>query len=208
MFSRKTQFSTVGDTSKFAIPPPPDPPLPNVGSIEPDTRGKTTIRETLAAHRDIETCARCHREIDPPGFALECFDPIGGFRAHYRATSGEQIPVQSILRVKAYRDGPKVDASGVTADGKPFSGIEDFKELLLEHEDQIARNFISQLVVYATGAEIQFADREHVDEIAELTRPKGYPMRTIIHEIVQSKLFRNKYRVGSARRPLSSSGNL
>jgi len=171
---------------------PPDPPLPNVGSIEPDTRGKTTIRETLAAHRNSETCARCHREIDPPGFALESFDPIGGFRTRYRATSGRQIPFQSILRFKAYNLGPRVDASGVTAEGKKFSGIVEFKKHLLEQQDQIAHHFISQLIVYATGAEIQFADREQVAEIAKQTRQEGYPVRTIIHKIVQSTLFRNK----------------
>ena len=64
---------------------PPSPPPPNVGSIDPDTRGTTTIREQLAAHREIETCNKCHSKIDPPGFALESFDPIGGFRTKYRA---------------------------------------------------------------------------------------------------------------------------
>ena len=59
---------------------PTSPPPDNVGSIEPDIRGATTIRQQLAKHRDIESCAACHRKIDPPGFALECFDPIGGFR--------------------------------------------------------------------------------------------------------------------------------
>lgn len=168
---------------------PPDPPPPNVGSIEPDTRGTTTIRETLAAHRNEVSCARCHREIDPPGFALESFDPIGGFRTKYRATGGGLFQV---FRGVPYKNGPAVDASGVTADGKPFSGVGEFKGLLLERRDQVARNFIAQLIVYATGAEIQFADRERVSEIAERTRDKGYPVRTLIHEVVQSELFRNQ----------------
>ena len=54
---------------------PPNPPPPGVGSIEPDTRGATTIRETLAKHQAVEACATCHRKIDPPGFALECLIP-------------------------------------------------------------------------------------------------------------------------------------
>ena len=65
--------------------PPPKPPL-DVEAIEPDIRGATTIREQLARHRDVESCASCHRKIDPPGFALESFDVIGGWRDHYRAT--------------------------------------------------------------------------------------------------------------------------
>ena len=61
---------------------PPSPPPPGVGSIEPDTRGATTIREVLTKHQQIETCAVCHKRIDPPGFALESFDPVGNFRSH------------------------------------------------------------------------------------------------------------------------------
>lgn len=171
---------------------PTDPPPPNVGSIEPDTRGTTTIRETLAAHRNVAACARCHNQIDPPGFALESFDPIGGFRTHYRATPGREIPFQGTLRIRAYQQGPEVDASGVTADGKTFSGINEFKQILVEHEDQVARHFIAQLVVYATGGEVQFADRERIEDIVSRTRAAGYPVRTIIHEVIQSSLFRDQ----------------
>jgi len=53
---------------------PPSPPPPTIGSIEPDTRGTTTIREMLEKHRSDPSCSSCHRLIDPPGFALECFD--------------------------------------------------------------------------------------------------------------------------------------
>ncbi len=63
--------------------PPPKPPA-DVAAIEPDIRGATTIREQLAKHRTVESCASCHRQIDPPGFALESFDVIGGWREHYR----------------------------------------------------------------------------------------------------------------------------
>ena len=167
---------------------PPDPPPPTAGTVEPDTRGNTTIREILAAHRDEETCNRCHREIDPPGFAMESFDPIGGFRTRYRSTRSNGGVIAKIFSGK----GRKVDASGVTAGGKKFSGISEFKKLLLEREDEVARYLISRLLVYATGAEIQFADREKVDLLAEQVRGQGYPVRTIIHAVVQSKLFRNK----------------
>ncbi|OYW71134.1 MAG: hypothetical protein B7Z37_28585 [Verrucomicrobia bacterium 12-59-8] len=62
---------------KHLLGQPPAPPPASVGAIEPDTRGTTTIREQLAKHRDSESYASCHREIDPPGFALESFDVIG-----------------------------------------------------------------------------------------------------------------------------------
>ena len=63
---------------------PPETPPENVAALEPDIRGVTTIREQLAKHRQIESCASCHVDIDPPGFAMESFDVIGGWREHYR----------------------------------------------------------------------------------------------------------------------------
>lgn len=170
---------------------PPSPPPPGIGSIEPDTRGKTTIREILESHREIETCNQCHNEIDPPGFALESFDPIGGFRKRYRADGGTST-FGGFVTKNPPRRGPEVDPSGVTSDGKPFSGIEEFKQHLLADKEQIARNFISRLAVYATGAEIQFADREKIEAILKRTAANDYPVRDIIHEVVQSELFRNK----------------
>ena len=59
---------------------PPDPPPPNIPAIEPDVRGAKTIREQLDKHRSDVSCAACHARMDPPGFALESFDVIGGVR--------------------------------------------------------------------------------------------------------------------------------
>lgn len=171
---------------------PPSPPPPSVGSIEPDTRGKTTIREILAAHRNIETCAKCHRVIDPPGFALESFDPIGGYRTNYRASASPGGLAKFFGVMSTWRDGPPVDATGVTADGKPFAGISDYKRHLLTNKEQVARSFVSQLAVYATGAEIQFADRSEIDAILDRTRAENFRVRDIIHEIVSSRLFTHK----------------
>ncbi|MEM9646142.1 MAG: DUF1592 domain-containing protein [Planctomycetota bacterium] len=170
---------------------PPSPPPPGVGSIEPDTRGKTTIREILDAHRELDTCNQCHQEIDPPGFALESFDPIGGFRTHYRASGGETTFDGFTVKLPP-KQGPRVDAAGVTSAGDSFQGIEDFKNILMQQNEQVARHFISQLVVYSTGSEIQFADREDIEAILDQTRPDGFLVRDIIHAVVQCQLFRNK----------------
>jgi hypothetical protein len=172
----------------------PSPPPPDIGSIEPDTRGTTTIRETLDAHRTVQSCARCHREIDPPGFALECFDPIGGFRTRYRSSGQGDRSERTLFgrRVHEYKEGPAVDASGVTADGRTFKGIRDFKRLLLTQEEEIASNVLSNLVVYATGGEIQFADRDEIDQLVQRSREEEFSLRTMIHMVVQSQLFRKK----------------
>ena len=74
-----------------------------------------------------------------------------------------------------------------------FAGIEEYKRLLLEHEvEQVARHLTSQLLVYATGAEIEFADRDEVERIVTELSDSGYPVRTMIHQVVQSGLFRNR----------------
>ncbi len=171
---------------------PPPPPPPGIAGLEPDTRGTTTIREQLTSHRANPACATCHRKIDPPGFALESFDPIGGFRTHYRASGGE-MNFGGFKMPAPYREGPPVDASGVTPDGEAFAGIEDYKRLMLRKDlGQVAHHLVSQLLVYATGAEIEFADRDAVERILSTIRDRGYPIRTMIHEVVRSDLFRSR----------------
>ncbi len=176
--------------SNFLGTPAPSPP-PGVGSIEPDTRGQTTIRETLLAHRKDESCNSCHRKIDPPGFALECFDPIGGLRTHYRA-SGAGKGLLAQFSQATYHRGPAVDSSGEMADGRPFSDVTEFKRLLLQQKIQVARNFVSRLIVYSTGGEIEFADHQVIEEILRKTEADDYPVRDLIHAVVQSRLFREK----------------
>ena len=77
---------------------------------EPDIRGATTIREQLAKHRSNAACATCHAKIDPPGFALESFDVIGGWRDYYRLNNG--WPEPRTIDGKLYLQGPDVDAAG------------------------------------------------------------------------------------------------
>lgn len=168
---------------------PPSPPPPNVGSIEPDTRGKTTIREILEAHRSDASCNQCHRNIDPPGFALECFDPIGGFRTHYRAT-GKPGGVFSLFSTATYHRGPEVNASGRLADGNEFENVQEFKQLLLDRKEVLVRNLVSQLVEYATGGPVEFSDRSAIDAIINQTRENEFRVRDLLHAVVQSRLFR------------------
>jgi PAS domain-containing protein len=172
------------------VPPPP----PNVPAVEPDLRGATTIREQLDKHRSDVACSVCHQQIDPPGFALESFDVIGGWRERYRSLEGGDEVEQTLKngRPVRYKLGRSVDASGVAPSGEAFEDIHEFRELLLAQEEQIARNLVEQLVVYATGCEIQFADRVIVEQIVENVRPVHFGVRSIIQEIVQSDLFRSK----------------
>jgi len=83
----------------------------------------------------------------------------------------------------------------MTHDGRNFGKFEEYKKILLSDEQvhgRISRHLISRLIVYATGGEIQFADRDVVEEIANKIKGDGFPIRDMIHQIVQSKLFKNK----------------
>ncbi len=92
-----------------------------------------------------------------------------------------------------YGEGAPVDASGVTPEGDAFAGIEEYKRLLLQQElDQVARHLASNLLVFSTGAEIEFADREAVEQVVEEGRADGHPVRTMIHRVVQSELFKSR----------------
>ncbi|MGA1015601.1 MAG: DUF1592 domain-containing protein, partial [Limisphaerales bacterium] len=162
---------------------PPSKPPPDIGTIEPDIRGATSIREQLAKHRNVESCARCHRDIDPPGFALESFDVTGGWRDHYRATGEDSRRVIQ---------GPPVDSTGVLPDGRRFENIDDYKLLLLQDKDQLARNMTEKLVSYAIGAEPTPLDKPEIERIVSLISEKDYGFRSLIHNVVQSELFKNR----------------
>ena len=80
----------------------------------------------------------------------------------------------------------------MTAQGKAFADVREFKKLLLEDEQQIARNLTKQLAVYATGAPIRFSDRQTIEAVLAKAKPGDYGVRTLVHAVVQSGLFLNK----------------
>lgn len=170
---------------------PSPPPPKNVPGLEPDARGATTIRELLEKHRNIASCAVCHNKIDPPGQALESFDPIGALRQTYR-TLGPGKPTNFMIdgqRVK-FKLGEPVDSTGRLSDGSRFSDIRDFKKLLLQNEPQVLKCLTEKLLIYSLGRPLGFSDRPAVKEIVQTVGAKKYGFRSLIHEIVQSRIFR------------------
>jgi hypothetical protein len=171
------------------------PPPPTVEAVEPDIRGAVTIRQQLEKHRANASCAACHSKMDPPGFALESFDVMGGYRERYRAVS-DKVPA-----VKGYgRNGQAfkfhyalpVDSAGELPDGRPFKDVRELKKLLVQDERPIARNLVRQLTVFATGAPVRFFDRKGMEQILDAARTGQYGVRSLVHALVQSELFRNQ----------------
>jgi hypothetical protein len=174
---------------------PPDPPPPNIPAIEPDVRGAKTIREQLDKHRADVSCASCHAKMDPPGFALEAFDVIGGLRTRYRSIGeGDPAPrglIDPFIGI-GFKLGPAVDASGLLLDERRFSGITEFQAILAADSKRLLKNFAEQIAIYSTGRDIAFSDRDQISAIIERTQKKGGGVRTLIHEVVQSQLFQTK----------------
>ena len=178
---------------------PASPPPPNVPAVEPDIRGATTIREQLAKHQATENCASCHTKIDPPGFALENFDVIGGWRTQYRVVAERKNwvnnrtgPLAKYLAAWQYGLGADVESGDALADGRTFSDITEFKKLLLDRPEQIARNVTEKLTIYATGHSISFSDHTEIDRIVTEAKSSDYGLRTLVHAVVASHLFQTK----------------
>lgn len=167
----------VSENLLGVVPPAPPDEVP---SIETDVRGATTIREKLEKHREIKTCAECHRKIDPLGFGLETFDPIGRWRVNYPKPKGAKEP-------------PKIDASGEFPSGETFSGFDEFCKILVSsRKDVFARNLIEKLLTYTTGRHLEIVDQYEVDDILERVQADNYGLRTMVEEVLTSEIFRSR----------------
>jgi len=155
---------------------PPAPPPPNVPVVEPDIRGATTLRQRLEKHRENAACAGCHRQIDPPGFALESFDAIGRWRGHYNPVNNTALPV---------------DPSG-EFNGHEFKDVIGFKAALLQRQPQFARCLVEKLLIHALGRELTAADRPAIRRIVEQASANGYRLRDIVLLCCESDLIIQK----------------
>ncbi len=151
------------------VKPPPD----DIKSIEPDTRGATTIRQQLAKHQEQESCAVCHRRIDPLGFSLEQFDPVGLFREDYTHRR-------------------KIQTNVVLADGRELDGAEQLKQALIDQPEDFIRCLTEKLLVYATGGTLQRHEYAEVFELVDRVQRQQHGLRDLIVEITLSNAFRSK----------------
>jgi hypothetical protein len=150
---------------------PPSPPPDDVPALDPDVRGTKTVRDLLTKHRENPACMSCHRSIDPPGFALENFDPIGRWRAEYS-------------------NGAKIDASGELPGGETFTDITGLREALSKRRPQFTRFLTGRLLTYACGRKFDSADRPLIEAIATGVEKNGSQLRDLVEQIVLSDAFR------------------
>jgi mono/diheme cytochrome c family protein len=170
-------------TNLFNSPPPPPPP--NVPALEENSSAGTphSVRERLEQHRADPVCAGCHAIIDPPGLALENFDPIGRWR---ETDSGQPI-----------------DASTTLPGGIAIEGPSGLREALLARPELFVATLTEKLMVYALGRRLEAEDMPTVRRIVREAASDDYRFSDIVLGIVQSTQFQKK-----AQLPVSASQTL
>jgi hypothetical protein len=157
-------------------PPPPD----EVPAIEADVAGAKSIRDKLTKHSQDPTCAVCHTKIDPLGYSLERFDPIGRWRSNYAKPKGKA-------------PAPKVDPSGQLPSGETYADFADFKKLLsTTRGDYFVRNLIDKLLMYTMGRPTERSDRYVIDDIFQSIEADSFGLRAMVVEVLTSESFRSR----------------
>ncbi|MEO7412929.1 MAG: DUF1592 domain-containing protein [Opitutaceae bacterium] len=177
----------------LGIKPPPPPDV--VPAIEADVTGVTTIRERLAKHRADPACSECHRKIDPLGFGLETFDPIGRWRETYAKfkDSTTRSPDDDASKQKEEKPAPKVDPTGAFGSGETYADFHDLKGILVaSRTDVFTRHLIEEFLSYATGRHMEPSDDFVIEDIFQAVKKDGYGLRTLIVECLASEIFRSR----------------
>lgn len=153
----------------------------NVPAITPDTRGAKTVRDLMAAHTSKESCAGCHRKIDPPGFVLENFDPIGRWRTNYPVwTKGKLQP------------GPRINATATMPDDTELQSVVDLKSYVVRHIDRFSQCLSEKLMTYATGRHLSYADRHEISAIVRRTSEADGGFQDLFIALILSETFATK----------------
>ena len=156
---------------------PPEPPpadVPSLPEIINEKHDETlTLRERLVAHRDRPDCAGCHLKIDPLGFALENYGPVGAWR-------------------DSYQNGRKVDSSGKLFRKHDFSSIEEFKDAILAEKPRFVKAFSGHILSFALGRKLTAADLPALEIIADEAKKKDYRFQPLLKSIILSEPFLNE----------------
>jgi hypothetical protein len=153
------------------VPPAP----PNVPPLEKQDQNKVanlTLRQRTELHRVNETCASCHKVLDPIGFGLENFDAIGRWR------DSDDM-------------GGPIDAAGELPGQKRFTSPKELKAIIAARKDDLTRSLTERLLAYALCRPLEGYDEIVVDDLMETIAKDDYRIQTLICEVVTSHPFLN-----------------
>ncbi|MCC9657798.1 DUF1592 domain-containing protein [Rhodopirellula halodulae] len=152
---------------------PPEPPPADVPALDekpPEGEEHLTLRERLAMHRQRSDCKGCHEKIDPLGFALENYNPIGTWR-------------------EQYENGREVDMAGTLFRKHSFADVVEFKDALLAEKDRFTEALAGHLLTFALARPLGPTDKIAVENIAAATIEDEYRMQTLLRQVVLSEPF-------------------
>jgi hypothetical protein len=153
----------------LGAPPPPPPPEVNTTLSEKNAGRPLTVRARLEEHRRNPTCAACHAQMDPLGFALENFDAMG----RWRAAEGDN----------------QIDASGTLVDGSRFQGPAGLRSVLMSRREQFVTALTEKLLSYALGRRLEAFDQPAVRKIVRESAAASYRWSSLVRGIVASVPF-------------------
>jgi hypothetical protein len=154
----------------LSAPPPPPPAAVPALKTEAREPGKTlTMRDAMIQHRANPACAGCHSRMDPIGFAMENFDPVGSWRDR--------------------DNGTPIDASGVFPDGEKFDGMAGLKAALLSHPDEFVATVAGKLLMYGSGRNVQYFDEPVVRAIVRDSARDHYSFASLVLGVARSVPF-------------------
>ena len=153
---------------------PPPPPPPNVGELPKDDKpvDGLSLRARLEQHRAKKSCASCHAQIDPLGFALENYDVVGLWRTELH--------------------GQPVDARGELQDGTVVDGPVALRDALLARKDDFVRTFALRLLVFAIGRPLHGRDEPELQRIAQSCIDNDHRTMALLDAVVTSPLFTHR----------------
>ena len=157
----------------LGTPAPPAPP--NVPDLEKSMQGgkKLTMREVMAIHREKPLCASCHARMDPLGFALENFNPLGMWHADDH--------------------GQPIDIGGQLITGEKFKDVGELAGILAtSRRDDFYRCLSEKLLTYAIGRGLEYYDTVTVGKIVNAMKANNGAMSTLIYGIVESAPFQKR----------------
>ncbi|HEV3061949.1 MAG TPA: DUF1592 domain-containing protein [Vicinamibacterales bacterium] len=150
----------------LGAPPPAAPD--NIPALEA-TKLEGTLRQRMEQHRKNPTCSVCHNVMDPLGFSLENFDPLGQWRTQDA--------------------GYPVDADGAMPDGTKFTGVSGLREALLAKPDVFVGTLTEKLLIYSLGRGVEPSDMPAIRLMTRSLAADGYTFSSLVVGLVKSVPF-------------------
>ena len=181
-------------------PPPPPANVPELDTEDPELAA-LSVREQLRVHRQEDSCASCHKDIDPWGVAFEHFDAVGQWRDQIRRMRPRpEEPAEDGDEKKEETEPPPpefdllpLDARETLPDGTEIHGVDDLRAYLLgPRREDFARTIVTKLLAYSLGRSLESTDESEVDRLTAGFLANDLKLRTLVREVVSSDLFQTK----------------